>query len=183
VSRAAKLALFGGGALVFACAACLVIALLPLLPFQHQSARQRWEQRGLRHYELDARWMNGLGSDQHLRVEVRDNQAVAGVNLDTGQALSHGELIAISNYVVIDTLFEIIAELTRPAADWHNQIARYHPLLAQWFSPCAAPLPQVRYDAEYGYPTDFYYRGYPCIATLRSRTRAKMQIERFRPLP
>jgi hypothetical protein len=172
----------GSGALALACLLGLAFAVLPLLPFQYQWARQRWEQNRPRHYELEATWRRDQQSG-HARIEVRDDQFVAGVDLDTGRALRPAELRDLSRIVSIESMFRVIDARVRPSPNWRHQLGRYHPLLARWLAPCAAPIPQVRYDAALGYPTSISYRGGACIATLVSGENVDVRIERLRPLP
>jgi hypothetical protein len=119
-----------------------------------------------------------------VRAEVRDNRIVGGVDLDTGRSLVplklEGAGYGANYYVSIDNLFGLIDALSWSPPDWRVQVARYHPLLAAWFDRCAAPLPQVRYDPEFGYPTNISYRGSPCGGVL---SRGHVRIDQFRPLP
>jgi hypothetical protein len=170
--------LFGIGGLVFLCAAGLVVALLPMLPFTYQQARQRWEQHGPHHYEVEAVWASGW-SFGHVRAEVLDEQIVAGIDLDTGQPLSRQRLVASSYFTSVSNLLRTIGAQIRPSSTWRNQLARYHPLLADWLDPCAALMPKISYDPELGYPTSIDYRGSPC----QDGGNIFLKIERLRPLP
>jgi Family of unknown function (DUF6174) len=170
--------LFGIGGLALLCVAGLVFALLPMLPFTYQQARQRWEQRGPRHYEVEAAWASGW-SFGHVRVEVLDEQIIAGIDLDTGQPLNRQRLATSSLFASIDNLFRMIGAQIRPATTWRYQLARYHSLLAKWLDPCAALMPQIAYDPELGYPTHINYRGSPCL----DEGSVRLQIEHFRALP
>jgi hypothetical protein len=186
-SRSVKLALFGAAALLIACAAGLMLGLLQPRLFRHQWARQRWEQRKPQHYEFEVS-LTAIGFlNQHLRVEARDGQIVGGVDLDTGQPLDLNKLgfaRALRDFLSIDSLFDLIDTQARRSPEWRQEIARYHPLLARWLNvPCPEPLPDVAYDAEFGYPVGLHYRSNPCIAMLSIRTDVKVKIERFRPLP
>ena len=176
-SRQARLLLCAIAGLALLCAGGLASALL--LPSTHQQARQRWEQRGPRHYELDATWASGW-SFGYVRVEVLDQRAIAGIDLNTGQPLDRNRLITASLFASIDNLFRVIAEQIRPASSWRFQLARYHPLLARWLDPCAALLPRIEYDAGLGFPTTIDYRGSPCFNGAQS---VMVKIEHFRPLP
>jgi len=175
-SRAAVLLGIGGLALL--CGVGLVVALLPILPFTHQQARQRWEQRGPRHYEVEVSWASGW-SFGHVRAEMLDGQIIKGIDLDTGQPLNKQRLVASSYFTSISNLFRTIGAQMRPASTWRYQLARYHPLLAEWLDPCAALLPKISYDPELGYPTSIDYRGSPC----QDGGNIFLKIERLRPLP
>lgn len=177
--RPTKIAI-AGAALLLACVAGLVVVSLPLLPFQHQWARQRWQQRGLRHYEVDVSWASGW-SFGHMQVEMRDNQIVRAVDLDSGQPLSQSRLFQTQHFASIDTLFELIDHQTRLSPNWRYQLARYNRLLGHWLDPCAAPLPRVRYDAQFGYPASVEYYDTPCIETDFNLSTVK--ITQFHPLP
>jgi hypothetical protein len=170
--------LFGAGGLALLCVAGLAAALLPLLPFAHQQARQRWERHGPRHYEVEVVWASGW-SFGHVRAEVLNEQIVGGIDLDTGQPLSHQRLVASNYFTSISNLFRTIGAQMRPASTWRYQLARYHPLLAEWLEPCAALLPKISYDSELGYPTNIDYRGSPC----QDGGNIFLKIEHFRPLP
>jgi len=165
--------------LALACAAGQAAALPWLPSFSHQQARQRWEQRGPPHYELEATWASGW-SFGHVRVEVLNQRIVAGVDLNTGRPLDRNRLITAGFFTQIDNLFRMIGAQLRPASTWRFQLARYHPRLARWLDPCAALLPRVEYDAELGYPTTINYRGSPCIDAGEN---VVLKIERFRSLP
>jgi uncharacterized protein DUF6174 len=178
-SQWARLLLCAVAGLTLLCVLGLATALLPVLPSTHQQARQRWEQRGPRHYEVDATWASGW-SYGHVRVEVRNNRVVSGVDLDSGRLLDRHRQVVASFFTEVDNLFRMIGEQIRPAPTWRSQLARYDPRLAEWLSPCAAPLPRVQYDAELGYPTTIDYRGSPCFYGAES---VMLKIERFRPLP
>lgn len=173
------LAIFGG-ALALACVAGLLVVLLPLLPFQHQWARRRWEQQRPRHYELEVAWANGWNFGDVL-VEVRDNRIVNGVDLDRRQPLDLDNLYSAGYFASIDNLFRLIDGQIRPSSNWRYQLSRYHPLLAHQLDPCAAPLPRVRYDAEYGYPTTIDYYDSSCIET--DFNLSNVRIKQFHPLP
>jgi hypothetical protein len=170
--------LFGVGGLTLLCVVGLAVALLPMLPFAHEQARLRWEQQGLEHYEVEASWASGW-SFGHVRVEVLDGHIVAGVDLNTGQPLSRQRLATASLFTSVDNLFRMIGAQMRPATTWRYQLARYHPMLAEWLDPCAAPMPQISYHPELGYPTQISYRGSPCL----DEGSVALKIERLRPLP
>jgi len=176
-SRHARLLLCAIAGLVLLCAGGLASALL--LPSAHQQARQRWQQRGPQHYELDATWASGW-SFGYVRVEVQNNRVIQGIDLDTGQPLQRNRLAAAGFFTSIDNLFRMIGDQLRPASSWRFQLARYHPQLARWLDPCAALLPQIQYDAELGYPVSIDYRGSPCFNGVQS---VMLKIEHFRPLP
>lgn len=176
-TRLVKLALLGAGMLVIICVAGLALTLSPV---RHEWARQRWEQRRPRRYELEVSWANNW-SFGHARVEILDGQLVSGIDLDTGGPLGASKRSSAAYFGSIDQLFALIEWQTRPAERWQAQLARYHPLLARRLNPCAAPLPGVRYDAEYGYPTDIDYYDTECLA--RFFNRSSVSIRRFRPLP
>lgn len=177
-SRRVSLLLCVTAGLALACVAGLALVLLRL-PLAHQQARQRWEQRGPRHYQLEAAWASGW-SYGHVRAEVRDNQIVAAVDADTGQPLERSKFIVAGFYTSIDSLFGMIDAQIQPASTWRYQLARYHPLLANWIYRCTALLPRIEYDPELGYPASIDYYGNPCFNGSQS---VLVKIERLRPLP
>jgi hypothetical protein len=83
----------------------------------------------------------------------------------------------------IDRIFDMIARQSRPNADWRTQLARYHVLLARWLNPCATLLPDVTYNAEYGYPTSVRYHSSSCVDSLAFRMDTSIKIEQFQVLP
>ncbi len=178
--RRASLLLLCGGALLLACA---VIAALSALPFQQRWARERWEQRRPQHYELVVLWNDSLSPPRHVRAEMRDRQLIAATDIDTGRSLDLARLGAERNVLEVDRIFDMIARQSRPASDWRTQLARYHSLLARWLTPCVTRLPDVTYDAEYGYPTSVRYHSSSCVDSLAFRMDTSIKIERFRALP
>ena len=178
--RPANLLILVGSALLIACMVGLGLAALPLLPFQRQSARQHWQQRGPRHYELEVEWANGMNYG-HAQVEIRDNRLVRGTDLDTGQPLGIGKLFSAGYFGSIDNLFALIDGQSRPSLSWRTQLARAFPPLASRLDNCAPPLPVVHYSADFGYPTDIDYNDSWCVA--RYFNRSSIKITRFHPLP
>lgn len=114
-----------------------------------------------------------------MRVEVRDGKVIRGVDLETGRPLEPRRLVNATPFVRIDHLFRMIEEQTRPSSNWRYQLARYHPLLAGRLDPCAAILPNIRYDQRFGYPTSISYRGSPCF----NGENGFLTIKAVRPLP
>ncbi|HEX9370810.1 MAG TPA: DUF6174 domain-containing protein, partial [Roseiflexaceae bacterium] len=170
--------LVGLVALTVICVVPGALALLPGLPFEQQRARQRWARNRPQRYELEIAWASDWTRGR-VRAEVRDNRIIAGTDLDTGQPLAHRKLAVASQFASIDNLFEMIEAQTRPSSTPRYQIARYHPLLARWLDSCAPPFPDVRYDAELGYPIAIDYRGSPCFIG----SRISWRMTWFRRLP
>src|SRR4051812_5033425 len=173
--RRASLLLLCCGAILLACAA---IAALWALPFQQRWARELWEQRQPQHYELVVLWNDSLGPPRHVRAEMRNRQLIAATDIATGQPLDLTTLGAERNVLEIDRIFDTIARQSRPNSDWRAQLARYHPLLARWLNPCVTRLPDVTYDAEYGYPTSVRYHSNGCVDSLAFRLDTSIKIER-----
>jgi len=176
--RASLLLCAMSGMALLACMFALAFVVLRL-PLAHQQARQRWQMRGPHHYELEATWASGM-SYGHVRAEMRDNQIVAGVDLDSGRSLSGNRLAVASYYTSIDNLFNTIDRQLQPASTWRYQLARYHRRLARWLDPCAALLPQIEYDSELGYPASIDFHGSPCFNYHESML---VKISHFRALP
>jgi hypothetical protein len=177
-SRRATLLLCVTAGLALACSAMLGFLALRA-PLAQQQARQRWQQRGPRHYELEATWANGM-SYGHVRAEMLDNRLVAAVDLNTGQPPERPQLAAARFFASVDSLFGMIDEQIRPERSWRYQLARYHPLLAEWIDRCTASLPSVQYDPDFGYPASIEYYGNPCFNGSRN---VSVTIDRFQPLP
>ena len=154
----------------------------PVLPFQQRWARERWQQRRPAHYLLQVRW-NDVRGVRYLRAEIRDGRAIAITDLDTGAAIEPQQLGASLAMLDIDRLFDAIEDQSRPVANWRAQIARYHPLLSRWLDRCVERLPDVRYDAEYGYPTSIGFHSNPCLDALAFRSDTRVTIEQLEPLP
>ena len=179
-ARSRKLLIAGMVTFLVACIAGIVVVAPSLLSLQYQQAHRRWEQQGLRHYELEVAWANGW-SFGHALVEMRDNQLVKGIDLDTGQPLGPGKLLSAAYFGSIDNLFQIVSERVRPSWGWRVQLARLSPLFARWGDPCVAPLSEVSYDAQFGYPTTISYNDSWCAKTFFNYS--NVQIKRFTPLP
>jgi uncharacterized protein DUF6174 len=162
---------------------CALIAGLSALPLQERRARERWEQRRPQHYELVVQWNDSLGPPRHVRAEVRDQQLIAATDIATGQSLDLATLGAERNVLEIDRIFDTIARQSRPVDDWRTQLARYYWLLSRWLNPCVTRLPDVVYDAEYGYPTSVRYHSNSCVDSLAFRMDTSIKIEQFQVLP
>jgi hypothetical protein len=179
-ARARKLLIGGVITISLVCSAGGLLAALPLLSLDDQRARQLWEQRRPPHYEVDVTWASGW-SFGRARVELRDGKFVRGVNLDNGRPLESSELIEASYFASIDNLFKILDQRLQPSWYWRVQLARHYPRLARRFDPCVAPLSDVSYDTEFGYPTDISYNDGWCANTFF--TYSNVKIIRFKPLP
>ncbi len=168
--------------LMLVCVAGIVWSLLPLQPWHYHQARQNWERQAISHYEMEVVWSSDW-SEGHVRAEIRDNRIVGGQDLQSGQSLVPLKLelagYGANYFMVVENLFGLIKAQTRPSANWRTQVARYNPLLASWLDPCAAPLPQVQYDQEFGYPAHIHYTGNPC----RAQGDINITIMQFQPLP
>ena len=158
----------------------IVILALWLLPFQYRQARQRWAQQHISHYQLEVTWASGW-SYGHARVEMRDNQLVKAVDLDTGQQLDTGRLLIARYYGSIDRLFEIIDVRMQPKWAWRNLLERLSPSLARRIDSCVAPLSDVGYDPRFGFPTRISYNDGWCTITFFDYS--NVTIAGFQPLP
>lgn len=175
-----KLLFAGMAALLVALFAGLIVLALPMMPFQYQRARQRWEQQRMRHYEVEVSWANGWDYG-NARVELRDGQIVRALDLDTGQPLVASKRSSAGYFGSIDNLFEIIQTYVQPQLNWRNLLAHYVPALTSQLVSCAAPLPRVRYDPQFGFPADIWYNDSWCANTFFNYSNVK--ITRFSPLP
>jgi hypothetical protein len=178
--RSAKLALIGLGVLLLACSAGLVLGARPLLAFDYQWARQRWEQGGARHYEVDVTWASGWRFG-HARVELRDEQFVRATDLDTGQPLALNKRADAAYFASVEQLFKILEPRMQARWYWRTQLERAWPALARRLDPCPAPLTEASYDSEFGYPNAIAYNDGWCSNTFF--TYSNVKITRFRPLP
>jgi hypothetical protein len=175
-----KLLIGGTATLLTALLAGVVVLTLPILPFQHQRARQRWEQQRMSHYEVEVTWANGMNFG-HALVEIRDNKLVKGTDLDTSQPIAPPKTLSAAYFGSIDNLFAIIKTRVRPEWNWRNLLARYYPDLARQIDACPAPLSEVRYDPQLGYPSDVWYNDSWCAKTFFNYSH--VTIVRLRPLP
>lgn len=168
--------------LLFVCFAAMLWQLLPLQPWYYHQARQHWNQQAINHYEMEVVWSSDW-SQGHVRAQIRDKRIVGGEDVQSGQSLVPLKLESAgygANYfMVVENLFGLIEAQMRPAANWRTQVARYHPLLSVWLDPCAAPLPQIEYDDQFGYPEHIHYVGNPC----RAQGDVNITIIQFQPLP
>jgi hypothetical protein len=158
----------------------VIIAALPILPFQYQRAHQRWRQQGLQHYEVEVTWANGW-SFGHALVEIRNNRLVSGKDLDTGQPIGAPQMLSASYFASIDNLFNIVDQRVQPDWNWRNLLARYAPALASRIDPCVAPLSEVRYDPQLGYPAEIWYNDSWCAKTFFNYSHVK--VISLKPLP
>lgn len=158
----------------------LLVLLWTVLPFRHQRAREHWQQQHIQHYEVDINWANGWNFG-HARIEMRNNTFVRGIDLDTGQPLSPSKVLFASYFSSINNLFDIIDVRIRPAWNWRNLLAKYAPTIAHRIDPCVAPLSDVRYDPQYGYPSEIWFNDSWCANTFFNYSH--VHIERFTPLP
>jgi hypothetical protein len=182
-ARRTRALLLSYGTILLACAVAAALIILPALPFRQRWARERWAQRQPQHYELVVLWNDALSPPRHVWAEVRDRQLIAATDLGSGQPLDLRTLGAERNVLEIDRMFDIIARQSGLGRDWRTQLARYHALLAHWLSPCVTLLPDVAYNAEYGYPARIRYHSNTCVDSLAFRTDTSIRIEQFRPLP
>jgi hypothetical protein len=157
-----------------------IVLALSLLPFQYRQARQRWEQQDIRHYQLEVTWASGW-SFGHARVEMRDNKVVRAIDLDTGQPLDSGKLLSAGYFASIDRLFEIIDARMQPTWAWRNLLARLSPSLARRIDGCVAPLSDVGYDPQFGFPSRIAYNDGWCTVTFFDYS--NVTITGFQPLP
>jgi hypothetical protein len=182
-SRAVRLFLLASTVVVLLGVAGAGVLAWPFLSIRQRWAREQWQARRPAHYELLVRWNDNLGLLHHVRAEIRDRRIVGATDLATGAALDTADIADDRAIFDIDLLFDAIAEQSRPAANWRSQLARYHPLLARWLDRCVERLPDVRYDAEYGYPASISYHSNPCLDTLAFRNDMRVAIEQLRVLP
>lgn len=181
--RPVKIGLLAAATLLLVGLAGALVAVWPYLPAQQGWARERWARSRPAHYELQVRWNEALGLQHELRAEVHGGQIVAVTDVATGVQIDPRQLGNARGMLEVDQLFDGIARASRPVASWRSQIARYHPLLARWLDRCVERLPDVRYDAEYGYPIQISYHSDPCQDPYAFRTDTRVLVEQFRPLP
>jgi hypothetical protein len=179
-SRITRFVLFGCILLLLACGAGLLLVAGPLLTFDYQWARQRWQQHGSRHYEVDVTWASGWRFG-HARVEVRDEQFVRATDLDTGQPLAMNKRADAAYFSSIEQLFKILEPRMQARWYWRTQLEHVWPALARRLDPCPAPLTEASYDPEFGYPNAIAYNDGWCSNTFF--TYSNVRIMRFKPLP
>jgi hypothetical protein len=176
--RARNLLLAAAVVLSLLCVGGLALGLTRYLPLRQAEARRLWAERGPRHYEIDLSWAAGWNYGA-ARVEMRDGRLVRALDLQTGAPLPDHRRFAAGFYANVDNLFAVIDEELRPAPSWRGQLARYHPLLAEWIDRCAAQMPDVAYDRALGFPTRISYRGTPCV----NGENLSLSVYRLQPLP
>ena len=179
-SRRARLLLGIVAGLALAGVAGMVTALPALPSFTLQQARQRWAHQGIRHYQAEVTWASGW-SYGHVRVEMRDNQLVKAVDADTGQQPDTGKLIVAGYYGSIDHLFGIIDARMQPEWAWRSLLERYAPWFARRIDRCVAPLSDVGYDPQFGFPTRISYNDGWCTITFFDYS--NVNVTGFQPLP
>jgi hypothetical protein len=158
----------------------IVTLALMLLPFQYRQARQRWEQQRISHYHMEVTWAGGW-SYGHVLVEMRDNQLIKAVDLETGQPLDQNRLLTARYFASVDNLFEIIDARMQPKWVWRNLLERAAPALARQIDACVAPLSDVRYDPQFGFPTKIAYNDGWCAITFFDYS--NVTISGFQRLP
>ncbi|HEX5692228.1 MAG TPA: DUF6174 domain-containing protein [Roseiflexaceae bacterium] len=179
-SRIARSSIVAIVAVLVACIGGGLAVALPMLPFSHQQARTRWEEQKPRHYEIDVTWARGW-SFGHAQVEMHDGQLVRAVDLDTGQPLGPSKRSDAGYFASVDNLFAVIDQRLQSDWYWRVQLQMNYPQLAHRLYKCVAPLSDVTYDAQYGYPTDMTYNDGWCANTFFTYTNVK--LSRLRPLP
>lgn len=175
-----KLLVGGTVILLAALLAGLAVVVAPFMPFQNRWAQQRWQQHGLRHYELEISWANGWNYGE-AHVEMRDGQIIQALDPVTGRPLDPQKLVSARYFGSVDNLFEIIEKYVQPEWNWRNLLAHYAPPLANQLVPCVAPLPKVSYDAQFGFPAELWYNDTWCANTFFNYSH--VAIRHFRPLP
>ena len=158
----------------------IVFLALSLLPFQYRQARQHWEQQRISHYQMELTWASGW-SYGHVQVEMRDNQLVKALDLDTGQPLDQSKLLAARYFGSVDRLFEIIDARMQPQWLWRNLLERVSPALARRIDSCVAPLSDVGYDPQFGFPNRLSFNDGWCTITFFDYS--NVSVMGFQPLP
>jgi hypothetical protein len=163
-----------------ACGMGVLLHLAPPLAWQDQDARARWVAQGVRHYRADISWADGwqVGA---ARVEVRDQQLLAAVDLRSGAPLVAAQYSSAGYFASVEKLFTLVETRIAATMDWRRRLGLLHPLLARWFKPCVVPLGRVHYDPSYGYPTLIEYNDGGCGAEFF--TYSKVTMTNFTPLP
>ncbi len=129
--------------------------IAPEVALSQQVARQRWARFGLRHYQVEMKFVSQWRS-AHTLLEVRDGRLIDGIDLDGGDRLSAVELRAQAFWMPIDRLFDQLEVWSRRMT-WMEQVAGVAPWLAQQLQWCVETPVQVRYDERLGYPAELRF--------------------------
>jgi hypothetical protein len=147
---------------------------VPLLDTLRQ--QQQWERHKPQHYVIDLRW-SSVWRHGKAQIEVHGDQFIRGTDLTNNQPLAPASLRQLQAIGSIEVLFAAISSAERRVLPW--RLRRAVPSLAPWLDACAAPDPQVRYDAMLGYPSRVAWSRGPCDPKWQT----DVQISRLQPLP
>jgi len=149
----------GAAVLVVALCVGMLLALVGVLraPYTEaatrlEEAEERWKAVRPRHYLLEVRMIT-LHGGEALRLEVRDEQVVAGWSGNGVAPVAAQKLRDLHGLLPMDSLFGLVHSEIEQRMGWRERLARAFPPLERWLLDCPLrALPQPTYDAEYGYP-------------------------------
>ncbi|NJM07075.1 hypothetical protein HC891_14195 [Candidatus Gracilibacteria bacterium] len=144
----------------------MLVSVLALLSVSvvmggRQSARERWEQHGPRHYLLDIT-IRGDQTLVRMQIEVRDGTMLKGVDLNTGRALSAERIARYYTILPVERLFDRIELQSYGARSLRHRIAGSAPWLARQLGWCVIQPLRAEYDSALGYPKTFQFRHNVC---------------------
>jgi hypothetical protein len=148
--------------IVTSCGAGLWLTPLSALP-RFRLAQERWSARGIRHYRMTIRMSHGWIDNGPWTLEVRDEQVLSGYHADTGAPLDTVQLKLAQLRAPISTLFTAIRDDLRLSRSVSTHLARLLPPLRRQLDRCAAPIPQIAYDPDLGYPRLIVVYASPCF--------------------
>jgi hypothetical protein len=142
-------------------------------------------------------WQDAIALERqtqhHWQIEMQDSQFIQVRDLATGQLLDPHTLHYREEFVLTDKLFLRIDESLPRHLSIGGSIGRAYPSLIRFLSShsislpydwvCVPPIPKAVYDAQWGYPTYVESETNPCFATSAERTKVKVTINNFQPLP
>jgi hypothetical protein len=159
----------------------------------YESSLQRWRQSQPRHYTYEVTWQDFDRFQSNWQIDIQDGQLVQARDPNTSQSLNPNLLAYAKEFVLIDNLFVRIDESLPPASSIGGYVGRAYPNFVRFLSyhgiemprdwACVPPLPKVRYNAQWGYPTYVKSETNPCFATNVARTKVEVTISNFQPLP
>ncbi len=163
--RAASI--FGVAALLLtlACVAAALASPMGLVP-QLTAAEARWRATGVTHYRMTVRWTYGSIVVGPWQIEVRDEQVIAGDDLERKRPLTRSDRKLAQLNLPIARLFasvrdEVTPSIGKPPASILASHLSGTPIHAA-LDRCAARLPSVVYDARLSYPRGITVYGSPC---------------------
>ena len=144
-------------------------------------AQQRWEAARPAHYLLTVRLLTMHGG-QMLRLEVRDEQIVAGWQGQSTEQLPAAELQQFRTFLPVRRLFVIARRQATVPIRWREPLLSLLPPLRAWLAP-ACPhrsRPPVQFADGMGYPNRVFIGTSSCAF---DRDGMEVRVDELQPLP